>query len=45
MSLVLHIPGMIREWALRPVAEAGRAAERAVSQAPEVAVRLIAAFA
>lgn len=45
MSLVLHIPGMIREWALRPVAEAGRTAERAASQAPEVAVRLIAAFA
>jgi len=36
--LVLHIPGMIRNWALRPVAEAGLASV-------QVAGRLISAFA
>ena len=47
--LVLRIPSMIRNWALRPIVEAGMATERAAGGAAEyaagVATRLIAAFA
>jgi cellulose synthase/poly-beta-1,6-N-acetylglucosamine synthase-like glycosyltransferase len=38
ISLVLHIPGMIRNWALRPIAQAGLASA-------QIAGQLISTFA
>ena len=42
LYLVLRIPGMLRIWALRPVAEAGPAAQGAVASARWDRLRLIA---
>jgi hypothetical protein len=42
LYLVLRIPGMLRIWALRPVAEAGPAAQGAVASAVGTGIRLIA---
>jgi hypothetical protein len=39
---VLRIPGMLRIWALRPIAEAGPAAQGAVASAVGTGIRLIA---
>jgi hypothetical protein len=42
LYLVLRIPGMLRIWALRPVAEAGPAAQGAIAAAVGTGIRLIA---
>jgi hypothetical protein len=42
LYLVLRIPGMLRIWALRPIAEAGPAAQGAVASAVGTGIRLIA---
>jgi hypothetical protein len=42
LYLVLRIPGMLRIWALRPIAEAGPAAQGAIASAVGTGLRLIA---